>query len=210
MAATTLTLSFPETDIAVLTLDDPQSSANVLSRHVLDALERHLDELDRHQNLAGLVIRSAKPGMFIAGADLKEFRHVARLAEGGSRQLLPPRTAAVRSAVAIELRDGRRDRRHVRRRRRGAGDVVRPPHLDRQRENRLRLSGSETRPVPRLGRHGPHTADDWPVERRRAGHRRRKYRCPHRCVMGLANDVVPGTMPPAPPRVRRRQVATRC
>lgn len=72
-ATTTLSLSFPEADIAVLTLDDPQSSANVLSRHVLDAFEQHLNELDRRQDLAGLVIRSAKPGMFIAGADLKEF-----------------------------------------------------------------------------------------------------------------------------------------
>ena len=72
-ATTTLSLSFPEADIAVLTLDDPQSSANVLSRHVLDALEKHLNELDKRKDLAGLVIRSAKPGMFIAGADLKEF-----------------------------------------------------------------------------------------------------------------------------------------
>ncbi len=73
MAATTLSLSFPEPDIAVITFDDPESSANVLSRHVLDALERHLNELDERKDLAGLVIRSGKPGMFIAGADLKEF-----------------------------------------------------------------------------------------------------------------------------------------
>jgi 3-hydroxyacyl-CoA dehydrogenase/enoyl-CoA hydratase/3-hydroxybutyryl-CoA epimerase/3-hydroxyacyl-CoA dehydrogenase/enoyl-CoA hydratase/3-hydroxybutyryl-CoA epimerase/enoyl-CoA isomerase len=73
MASTTLSLSYPEDDIALLTLDDPESSANVLSRHVLAALERHLDDLDRRQNLGGLVISSAKPGMFIAGADLKEF-----------------------------------------------------------------------------------------------------------------------------------------
>ena len=72
-ATTTLSLSFPEADVAVLTLDDPQSSANVLSRHVLEALEKYLNELDQRQGLAGLVIRSAKPGMFIAGADLKEF-----------------------------------------------------------------------------------------------------------------------------------------
>ncbi len=71
--ATNLSLSFPEDDVALLTLDDPDSGANVLSRHVLEALERHLDDLDKRQNLAGLVIRSAKPGMFIAGADLKEF-----------------------------------------------------------------------------------------------------------------------------------------
>ncbi len=73
MASTTLSLSFPEPDIAVLTLDDPDSSANVLSRHVLDELERHLNHFEPRKELAGLVIRSAKPGMFIAGADLKEF-----------------------------------------------------------------------------------------------------------------------------------------
>jgi 3-hydroxyacyl-CoA dehydrogenase / enoyl-CoA hydratase / 3-hydroxybutyryl-CoA epimerase / enoyl-CoA isomerase len=72
-APTTLSLSYPETDIAVITIGDPQTSANILSRHVLEALEHHLDELDNLKNLAGLVIRSAKPGMFIAGADLKEF-----------------------------------------------------------------------------------------------------------------------------------------
>src|SRR5882757_7081939 len=72
-ARTTITLTFPEPDIAVLTLDDPDSSANVLSRGVLEAFEKHLDTLDGHKGLAGLVIRSAKPGMFIAGADVKEF-----------------------------------------------------------------------------------------------------------------------------------------
>jgi 3-hydroxyacyl-CoA dehydrogenase/enoyl-CoA hydratase/3-hydroxybutyryl-CoA epimerase/3-hydroxyacyl-CoA dehydrogenase/enoyl-CoA hydratase/3-hydroxybutyryl-CoA epimerase/enoyl-CoA isomerase len=72
-AGTQLNLSFPEADVALVVLDDPDSSANVLSRHVLDALERHLDTLDARQDLAGLVIASAKPGMFVAGADLKEF-----------------------------------------------------------------------------------------------------------------------------------------
>src|SRR5688572_27772967 len=72
-ATTTLALSYPEADIALLTLDDPESSANVLSRPVLESLEKHLDELDKRKDLAGLVICSAKPGMFIAGADLKEF-----------------------------------------------------------------------------------------------------------------------------------------
>jgi 3-hydroxyacyl-CoA dehydrogenase/enoyl-CoA hydratase/3-hydroxybutyryl-CoA epimerase/3-hydroxyacyl-CoA dehydrogenase/enoyl-CoA hydratase/3-hydroxybutyryl-CoA epimerase/enoyl-CoA isomerase len=72
-ATTTLSLTFPEPDIAVFTFDDPESSANVLSRHVLDAFKKYLDELDQRKGLAGLVIRSAKPGMFIAGADIKEF-----------------------------------------------------------------------------------------------------------------------------------------
>src|SRR3954451_11587454 len=72
-APTTLSLSYPETDIAVITIGDPQASANILSRHVLEALDHHLDELDNLKALAGLVIRSGKPGMFIAGADLKKF-----------------------------------------------------------------------------------------------------------------------------------------
>jgi len=67
------TATFPEDDIAVLTFDAPDSSANVLSRDVMEELERHLDAFDDRQGMAGLVIRSAKPGMFIAGADLKEF-----------------------------------------------------------------------------------------------------------------------------------------
>jgi 3-hydroxyacyl-CoA dehydrogenase/enoyl-CoA hydratase/3-hydroxybutyryl-CoA epimerase/3-hydroxyacyl-CoA dehydrogenase/enoyl-CoA hydratase/3-hydroxybutyryl-CoA epimerase/enoyl-CoA isomerase len=68
-----LSLTFPEPDIAVLTLDDPNSSANVLSTRVLDELEAHLDFVDQRGDVQGLVIRSGKPGMFIAGADLKEF-----------------------------------------------------------------------------------------------------------------------------------------
>ena len=72
-ANTTLSLSFPETGIALLTLDDPDSSANVLSRPVLESLAGHLDTLDKRKDIEGLVIASAKPGMFIAGADLKEF-----------------------------------------------------------------------------------------------------------------------------------------
>src|SRR3954451_22792784 len=72
-APTTLSLSYPEPDIAVITIGDTQTSANILSRHVLDALEQLLNELEKREGLAGLVIRSGRPGMFIAGADLKEF-----------------------------------------------------------------------------------------------------------------------------------------
>jgi 3-hydroxyacyl-CoA dehydrogenase/enoyl-CoA hydratase/3-hydroxybutyryl-CoA epimerase/3-hydroxyacyl-CoA dehydrogenase/enoyl-CoA hydratase/3-hydroxybutyryl-CoA epimerase/enoyl-CoA isomerase len=68
-----LKLSFPEKDVALITLDDPDSNANVLSRHALESLAGLLDELEKRKGLAGLVIASAQPGMFIAGADLKEF-----------------------------------------------------------------------------------------------------------------------------------------
>lgn len=69
----TITLSTPEPDIAVLTFDAPGKGANVLSRHVLEELEAHLNELSQRKDLAGLVLRSGKPGAFIAGADITEF-----------------------------------------------------------------------------------------------------------------------------------------
>ena len=72
-AAPTIQLSFPEPDIAQLTFDDPSKGANVLSSAVLAELAAHLDQLEKHTGLAGLIIRSGKPGSFIAGADLREF-----------------------------------------------------------------------------------------------------------------------------------------
>jgi len=68
-----MTLSTEDKDIAVLTLDDPRGSANVLSRAVLEELEQHLNELEKRKDVAGLVIRSGKPGVFIVGADIREF-----------------------------------------------------------------------------------------------------------------------------------------
>jgi len=67
------TLSFPEPDVAMLTFDLPGKGANILSVSVLQELAGHLDTLASRQGLAGLVIKSGKPGMFIAGADLREF-----------------------------------------------------------------------------------------------------------------------------------------
>ncbi|HEY2881703.1 MAG TPA: 3-hydroxyacyl-CoA dehydrogenase NAD-binding domain-containing protein, partial [Pirellulales bacterium] len=66
-------LSFPAPDVALLTLDDPKKGANVLSSHVLAELSAHLDVLEKRGDLAGLIVRSGKPGSFIAGADLREF-----------------------------------------------------------------------------------------------------------------------------------------
>ncbi len=66
-------LTIEDADVAVLTLDDPRGSANVLSQAVLEELEKHLNDLEGRKNLAGLVIRSGKPGVFIVGADIREF-----------------------------------------------------------------------------------------------------------------------------------------
>lgn len=73
MAESTIQLTFPEPDIALLTFDAPGKGANVFSQHVLEELNARLDELEKKPGLAGLVIRSGKPGQYIAGADITEF-----------------------------------------------------------------------------------------------------------------------------------------
>ena len=45
MATSSMTLSFPESDVAVLTLDMPGKGANILSKSVLEELGGKLDQL---------------------------------------------------------------------------------------------------------------------------------------------------------------------
>ncbi len=72
-ATSSLTLSMPEPDIAVLTLDMPGKGANLLSSSVLAELDTQLCELEKQDAIAGLILISGKPGTFVAGADLREF-----------------------------------------------------------------------------------------------------------------------------------------
>ena len=66
-------LEWTDDQIALLTLDQPDRSANILSASVLTEFENRLNEIDARGNARGLIIVSAKPGIFIAGADLTEF-----------------------------------------------------------------------------------------------------------------------------------------
>ena len=59
--------------VAVLTLDLPGKSVNLLSSEVMAELGARLDEVDGAGDAAGLVIASAKAGVFVAGADVNEF-----------------------------------------------------------------------------------------------------------------------------------------
>src|SRR5262249_16840998 len=58
--------------IGQLTFDQPGGRANTLNRTVLGEFEKLLGELRSRSDLRGLILRSGKPGMFIAGADLRE------------------------------------------------------------------------------------------------------------------------------------------
>jgi 3-hydroxyacyl-CoA dehydrogenase/enoyl-CoA hydratase/3-hydroxybutyryl-CoA epimerase len=67
--------------VAWLVCDTPDTSANVLSAAVLRDLAAHLGDLAA-RNPVGVVIRSAKPCGFIAGADIKEFLKIRSPEEG--------------------------------------------------------------------------------------------------------------------------------
>ena len=62
-----------ENGVAWLVLDKVNASANTLSAGVLKELNERLDALEQDKPKA-LVIRSAKPSGFVAGADISEFR----------------------------------------------------------------------------------------------------------------------------------------
>ncbi|MGC1520925.1 MAG: 3-hydroxyacyl-CoA dehydrogenase NAD-binding domain-containing protein [Steroidobacteraceae bacterium] len=72
----TWTLEVDADRVAWLTCDTPGASANVLSAAVLRDLSLQLEDVAARRP-AGVVIGSAKPTGFIAGADIKEFLKIA-------------------------------------------------------------------------------------------------------------------------------------
>jgi 3-hydroxyacyl-CoA dehydrogenase/enoyl-CoA hydratase/3-hydroxybutyryl-CoA epimerase/3-hydroxyacyl-CoA dehydrogenase/enoyl-CoA hydratase/3-hydroxybutyryl-CoA epimerase/enoyl-CoA isomerase len=58
--------------IATITFDQPGSRANTLGSAILSEWETLLGQLAGHSDIRGLLLISGKPGMFIAGADLRE------------------------------------------------------------------------------------------------------------------------------------------
>lgn len=66
-----ITITTRPDGVAVLTFDQPGSKANVLTRELWSEFSEALTALHARTDLKGLVLASAKPGIFIAGADLK-------------------------------------------------------------------------------------------------------------------------------------------
>jgi len=83
------TLSERPGGIAVLTLDLPGASQNILNEQVAEAFALQLRQLQARSDLTGLVLTSGKPESFIAGADIRMLeacdsaRQAQRLAERG-------------------------------------------------------------------------------------------------------------------------------
>ena len=65
---------FEELDgsIGLLTIDLPDKPVNTLGREVMSELAEHVRQLGDRDDLVGLLVRSGKPGQFVAGADLRE------------------------------------------------------------------------------------------------------------------------------------------
>jgi 3-hydroxyacyl-CoA dehydrogenase / enoyl-CoA hydratase / 3-hydroxybutyryl-CoA epimerase len=101
-----------ESGIALLLFDRPNSVANIFDQQTFDELNAHLDFLESEKALKGLIIQSAKPKIFIAGADLNGFTKnvsaegLAKLIEQGQNtfnriEKLPCPTVAAIHGVAL-------------------------------------------------------------------------------------------------------------
>jgi 3-hydroxyacyl-CoA dehydrogenase / enoyl-CoA hydratase / 3-hydroxybutyryl-CoA epimerase len=98
--------------IAILTFDRPDSTANIFDQRTLDELNAHLDFLESEKSVKGLIIRTAKSKIFIAGADLNAFtqeisaERIALVIEQGQKTFdriarLPYPTVAAIHGVAL-------------------------------------------------------------------------------------------------------------
>jgi 3-hydroxyacyl-CoA dehydrogenase/enoyl-CoA hydratase/3-hydroxybutyryl-CoA epimerase/3-hydroxyacyl-CoA dehydrogenase/enoyl-CoA hydratase/3-hydroxybutyryl-CoA epimerase/enoyl-CoA isomerase len=72
MPLTAFRLDLDAERVATVTFDLLGSKANTLGQAVLGELEELLTQLEKTPDLRGVLFQSGKPGMFIAGADLKE------------------------------------------------------------------------------------------------------------------------------------------
>ena len=68
---TIVNVTYPQAGIAMITMDAPESAANILDEQLFSELDRTMAELAKQSDLTGVILISAKPTIFVAGADLK-------------------------------------------------------------------------------------------------------------------------------------------
>src|SRR5262245_42288506 len=71
-AGAALRLEIVDGNLGLITFDLPNSRANTLGQAVLTEFENLVSQLEGRKDLRGLILRSGKQGMFVAGADLRE------------------------------------------------------------------------------------------------------------------------------------------
>jgi len=109
-ATSPLRLELLDDGMAVITFDQPGSSANLFDQASFDALERAIEMIEADERITGVVLISAKPTIFIAGADIEQFldsadeQRMRDLVRRGQRlfhqlgQLKVPSVAAIHGA----------------------------------------------------------------------------------------------------------------
>ena len=93
--------------IAVVSIDLPGESQNVLNRALMEEAVQCADALEKDDGLTGVIFISGKPGSFIAGADIEMLRSCATAAEvtelARSGQAFMDRIAAFRVPVVAAI-----------------------------------------------------------------------------------------------------------
>src|SRR5689334_2458665 len=95
----TIRRSVREDGICVLTFDRPGSAANIFDTGTLAELAEGLDFIEQEPRIKGLVLTSAKPSIFIAGADLNAMREEAPLEQ--ARNLIERGQAVINRIAAL-------------------------------------------------------------------------------------------------------------
>lgn len=71
--------------IGILTFDCEGKKANVMTTALRDELYKIVQDLRNARDLKALLIESAKPGIFIAGADINEIRNISTTEDGEAK-----------------------------------------------------------------------------------------------------------------------------
>ncbi|MFT5126840.1 MAG: 3-hydroxyacyl-CoA dehydrogenase/enoyl-CoA hydratase/3-hydroxybutyryl-CoA epimerase [Rhodothermales bacterium] len=74
--------------LADICFDVPDEKVNVLSSETLQEFDTLLDNLDASTDVEAVAIRSGKPDIFIAGADISEIAHIGNPKEGAQKAAL--------------------------------------------------------------------------------------------------------------------------
>ena len=80
--------SVSQEGIGTLVFDMPGEKVNKLTSDVMGQLDKQLSLLSGYSTLRVLIIRSGKPGMFIAGADISEIETINDIAQGEQKSVM--------------------------------------------------------------------------------------------------------------------------
>ena len=145
-------IRFPRPDVAVVCMDTPNRPGNVLDDQLFSALDSAIDQLSANESLHGVILVSAKPKIFVAGADLNRIQQTADYSDEQIITFCEQGRAVMKKFSCGSLPFGCRDPRCRRWRWPGNRDVVRLSNRDQPSRDETGAPGSETWVGAWLGR----------------------------------------------------------